>query len=91
MLYFYVVSLMCCSRENVKFYYTYKCLYKKKNSWINLFLLVLSPCLKIRDKKLFNKIPWDFPRDPVVKNLPANGADMGSIPGRGSFYMLWSN
>ena len=25
-----------------------------------------------------------FPRDPVIKNLPSNAGDMGSIPGRGT-------
>ena len=24
---------------------------------------------------------WDFPGGPVVKNLPSNGGDKGSIPG----------
>ena len=28
-------------------------------------------------------IPWAFPNGPVVKNLPANVGDMGSIPGLG--------
>ena len=26
----------------------------------------------------------DFPRDPMVKNLPCNAGDMGSIPGQGT-------
>ena len=29
----------------------------------------------------FNKKLWDFPGGPVVKNLPANTRDMGSILG----------
>ena len=33
----------------------------------------------------------DFPGGPVVKNLPANAGDMGSIPSLGRFHMLWSN
>ena len=33
----------------------------------------------------------DFPGDSVVKNLPANAGDMGSIPGLGRFHMLCSN
>ena len=28
---------------------------------------------------------------PVVKNLPANTGDTGSIPGRGRFHMPWGN
>ena len=37
---------------------------------------------------LFNSQNWDFPGGPVVENLPADAADMGSIPGPGRFYML---
>ena len=33
----------------------------------------------------------DFPGGAVVKNLPANAGDMGSIPGPGRSHMLWSN
>ena len=29
----------------------------------------------------------DFPGDPVVKNLPANAGNMGSIPAPGRFHM----
>ena len=32
---------------------------------------------------MFNII-WDFPGGPVVKNLPSNAGDPGSIPGRGT-------
>ena len=32
-----------------------------------------------------------FPIGSVVKNLPANAGDMGSIPGQGRSYILWSN
>ena len=28
-------------------------------------------------------VPEDFPDGPVVKNLPCNAGDMGSIPGPG--------
>ena len=27
---------------------------------------------------------WDFPGGPVVKNLPGNAGDAGSIPGQGT-------
>ena len=33
----------------------------------------------------------DFPGAPVVKNLPANAGDMGSIPGPGRSHMLWDD
>ena len=33
----------------------------------------------------------DFPGGPLVKNLPANAGDMGSIPPSGRFHMLQSN
>ena len=32
-----------------------------------------------------------FPVGSVVKNLPANEGDMGSIPGPGKSHMSWSN
>ena len=35
--------------------------------------------------------PLDFPDGPVVKNLPANAVDMGSIPGLGRFHLLRGN
>ena len=40
-----------------------------------------------------NKNLWggDFPGSAVVKNLPPNAGDMGSIPGPGRSHMLWSN
>ena len=33
----------------------------------------------------------DFPSGPVVKNLPANAGDMGSILGLGRFHMQLGN
>ena len=30
---------------------------------------------------------WDFPGGPVIKNLPSNTGDMGSIPGLGRSHM----
>ena len=33
----------------------------------------------------------DFPGGPVIKNLPDNAGDMGSIPGLGRFHMPQSN
>ena len=40
---------------------------------------------------LKRKDELDFPGGTVVKNLPANTGDMGSIPGPGRSHMLWSN
>ena len=37
------------------------------------------------------KVPKDFPGGPVVKNLPCNAGDKGSIPGLGRYHMPWSN
>ena len=34
---------------------------------------------------------WDFPGDPLVKNLPASAEDKGSIPGQGRSHMLWGS
>jgi len=33
----------------------------------------------------------DLSGGPVVKNLPANAGDMGSMPGLGRFHMTWGN
>ena len=33
----------------------------------------------------------DFPGDPVVKNLPADAGDTGSLPAPGRSHTLWSN
>ena len=35
--------------------------------------------------------PEDFPGGPVVKNLPCNAGDMGSIPGPGRSHMMQGN
>ena len=35
-------------------------------------------------KKEYFKESWDFPGGPVVKNLPYNAGDAGSIPGQGT-------
>ena len=37
-------------------------------------------------KKTMLKKKGDFPGGPVVKNLPANAGDMGSIPGSKGFH-----
>ena len=34
---------------------------------------------------------WDFPGCLVVKNLPANAGDTGSIPGLGKSHVPWGN
>ena len=36
-----------------------------------------------REFKIYTCL-WDFPGGPVVKNLPSNAGDAGSIPGRGT-------
>ena len=35
--------------------------------------------------------PWDFPDGSVVKGLPANAGDTGSVPGLGRSHMPCSN
>ena len=42
-----------------------------------------------RDEAL--KCMLEFPGGPVVKNLPANAGDMGSIPGPKRFHMSQGN
>ena len=39
----------------------------------------------------FNNKNEDFPGGPVVKNLPVNTGDTGSIPGLGRFHTLWDS
>ena len=46
--------------------------------------------LVIKEKKK-KKRKKGIPGGPVVKNLPANAGDTGSIPGLGRFHMLWSS
>ena len=36
------------------------------------------------------KVPFSFPGGSVVKNPPANGGDLSSIPGSGRSHMPWS-
>ena len=40
---------------------------------------------------IIRNVDQDFPGGAVVKNLPANAGDMGSIPGPGRSHMPWSN
>ena len=42
-------------------------------------------------KVLKNLNALDFPSGTVVKNLPANAGDMGSIFGLRRFHMLWNS
>ena len=49
-----------------------------------------SKCEAIKSRTLFLKIR-DFPGGPVVKNLPTNAGDTGSILGPGRFHMLQVN
>ena len=41
--------------------------------------LLVSSCLRSSKQ--------DFPGGPLVKNLPVNAGDMGSIPGQGRFHV----
>ena len=53
-----------------------------------LVLLFTSRKRLLKKKKLNSPIKrqsgWDFPGGPVVKNLPYNAGDAGSIPGQGT-------
>ena len=44
-----------------------------------------------RDSLFFKISSRDFPGGPMVKNLPANAGDTGSIPGLGRSHMPSSN
>ena len=37
-----------------------------------------------RERERIEKRTWDFLRGPMVKNLPCNSGDVGSIPGQGT-------
>ena len=45
----------------------------------------------LKTKKEMNIECWSFPEGLVVKNLPANAGDRGSIPDLGRSHMLCSN
>ena len=63
---------------------------KKKNEGITISLgLFYVP--RYTNNKPFKKINCDFLGDPVVKDLPANAGDAGSIPGLGRFHMPQGN
>ena len=47
--------------------------------------------MSIRGLFLAENNLWDFPVDPVVKNLPANAAGAGSILGSGRHHMPLDN
>ena len=42
-------------------------------------------------KEEIKKKTWGLPGGPVVKKLPANAGDTGSIPDLGRYHMLWNN
>ena len=49
------------------------------------------PCTMQRAASLKVYSMGDFPGGPVVKNLPSNARDTGSIPGLGGSHMMQSN
>ena len=52
----------------------------------------ISPPLKENARVKKYSISRDFPRSPVVKNLPSNAGDVGSIRvGELRFHMLWGS
>ena len=59
-----------------------------RQPWLQMTCMVLnisSDVVRIKNKS------QGFPGGSVVKNLPANEGDMGSIPGLERALMLWSN
>ena len=48
-------------------------------------------CVVTFRKSLYKKMIGGVPGDPVVKNLPANAGDTGSIPALGRFLVLRGN
>ena len=45
----------------------------------------------IPEKSYFKKKEWGFPGGSLVKNLPDNAGDTGSIPDPGGSHMMSSN
>ena len=56
--------------------------------WKNIITMFKIDYLQVIELKI---IFSDFPGGPVVKNLPANAADTGSISGLGKFCMPQGN
>ena len=46
---------------------------------------------KATRKSCVRMLGWGFPSGSVVKDLPYNARDVGSIPGPGRFHTLQSN
>ena len=44
---------------------------------------------KWRSRRIKRRTPGDFPGGPVVKNLPCNVGNTGSIPGCGALVTKW--
>ena len=51
---------------------------------------MISSVILVKHEMLY-KYWWDFPGGAVVKNLPANAGDTGSIPGLGRSHMPQNN
>ena len=47
--------------------------------------------LRVWQQSYERPLAWGFPGGPLIKNLPANAGDKGSIPGAGRSHMPWSN
>ena len=58
-----------------------------ENPYAHILLHLKTSLPNLNLKSLFR----DFPGGAVVKNLPANAGDTGSIPGLGISHMPWSN
>ena len=52
---------------------------------------MIHPTIFLKESVYQEFFTQDFPSGPVVKNLPANTGDTGSIPGPGRSYMLQGN
>ena len=62
--------------------------------YIYMLVLIFSSTLLLKYKyhnSVLLSIPLDFPGGPVIKNLPANVRDTGSISCLGRFLLPWAN
>ena len=59
--------------------------WQKSSQYCKVIIFQLK--IKLKKKNYLLGLPWWS----VVKNLPANVGDTGSIPGLGRFHMPWGN
>ena len=70
--------------------YIYMYIYIYSDHYVSVYAYCCHP-IQLLPPSTLKSILGGFPGGAVVKNLPANAGDTGSIPGPGRSHMLWSN